>query len=199
MIRKLLLPALLTGLLGGCVTEYGYRDGYYYGQPSVEYRYHDYGYPYGYYPGYYPYYYPYSGNYYRYYNYNYYPNYRYGYPYYPHYHHHHKPRPPVTGTPGSQPPPGTRDNDDNLPPWRDYTRRRRTQEVPDGLREAPGAREVPRGMREVPGGLRAQTPRPSPTVIRQPPRRETRDDDSHTQQQTPRREERRRRTGAEEP
>ena len=40
MIRKLLLPALLVGLLGGCVTGYGYRDGYYYGQPSVEYRYY---------------------------------------------------------------------------------------------------------------------------------------------------------------
>ena len=49
MIRKLLLPALLVGLLGGCVTGYGYHDGYYYGQPSVEYRYRDYGYPYGYY------------------------------------------------------------------------------------------------------------------------------------------------------
>ena len=71
MIRKLLLPALLVGLLGGCVTGYGYRDGYYYGQPSVEYRYYDYGYPGG---GYYPYgygYYPYG----RYYNY-------YGSPYY---------------------------------------------------------------------------------------------------------------------
>lgn len=188
MIRKLLLPALLVGLLGGCVTGYGYRDGYYYGQPSVEYRYRDYGYPYGYYPGYYPYYYPYSGHYYRYYNYNYYPYYRYGYPYY-YNPKQHKPRPPVTGTPiwqpppGSQPPagprPGHRDGDGNPPPWRDYTRRRHTDATP--------------------GGLRTQTPTQTPApVIRQAPRREARSDDSRTQHQTPRREERRRRV-AEEP
>lgn len=125
MIRKLLLPALLTGLLGGCVTGYEYRadgGGYYYGQPQVEYRYHDY------YPGYYGYY-PYSGYYHRYaypYYYGHYPYYRYGYPYgYP-YRHGHKPRPrpPVTGTP--DPDPGHRD-DSRRPPWRDYTNRRRPQ------------------------------------------------------------------------
>lgn len=126
MIRKLLLPALLVGLLGGCVTGYGYRDGYYYGQPSVEYRYHDYGYyPYGY--GYYPY-----GERYRYYNY-YSPYYgnpyygHYGYPYYynPYYR---KPRPPVTGTPSTNPPPGDDRDDNNLPPWRDLDRRRRVRD-----------------------------------------------------------------------
>jgi hypothetical protein len=52
MIRKLLLPTAAALLLGGCVTTapYGYRGGdrgdYYYGQPSVDYRYH------GVYPGY---------------------------------------------------------------------------------------------------------------------------------------------------
>lgn len=119
MIRKLLLPALLTGLLGGCVTGYDYRadgGGYYYGQPGVDYRYRDY------YPGYYGYY-PYGG-YLRYgypYYYGHYPYYRYGYPYgYP-YHHHH-PRPPVTGTPG--PTPGTHD-DSRRPPWRDFNHGRR--------------------------------------------------------------------------
>lgn len=185
MIRKLLLPALLVGLLGGCVTGYGYRDGYYYGQPSVEYRYHDYGYPYGPYShGYYPYgyYYPYGVRYNRYYNY--YPNYRYGYPNY-YYRNHRKPRPPVTETPRphhpvppSGPRPGHRDGDDNLPPWRDYTRRRRTEGTP--------------------GGLRAQTPPPSTPVIRQPPRREARNDDSRAER-SQRREERRRRLSAEEP
>src|SRR5688500_15691577 len=56
MIRKLLLPLAAVVLLGGCVTSgYSYLQGsgdYYYGAPSVEYRYHTpygYGYPYGYY------------------------------------------------------------------------------------------------------------------------------------------------------
>lgn len=121
MIRKLLFPALLAGLLGGCVTAgYGYRDGYYYGQPSVEYRYYGNGYPYGYYPGYYGYgsgYYPY-GERYRYYN---------GYPYYgypysgrgyynPYYR---QPR-PSGGTPHG-------DNDRHLPPWRDLNRTRQDE------------------------------------------------------------------------
>ena len=53
MIRKLLLPALLVSMLGGCATSYYYRDagnggGYYYGDPSVDYNYYGgYGY-YGY-------------------------------------------------------------------------------------------------------------------------------------------------------
>lgn len=85
MIRKLLLPALATALLGACATGYDYRGGnegdYYYGQPSVDYYggyYGGYGYPgwsgmmgFGYgYGGYggYGYGYPYYG---------------YGYPYYP--------------------------------------------------------------------------------------------------------------------
>lgn len=49
MFRRLLLPLAATALLAGCVTSapYGYRGGgqgdYYYGSPSVEYRYE--GYP----------------------------------------------------------------------------------------------------------------------------------------------------------
>jgi hypothetical protein len=56
MFRKLLVPLAATALLAGCVTSapYGYRGNgqgdYYYGSPSVEYRYHDmypgYGSPY---------------------------------------------------------------------------------------------------------------------------------------------------------
>jgi len=141
MIRKLLLPALLVGLLGGCVTGYGYRDGYYYGQPSVEYRYYDYGYPgyYGY--GYYPY-----GERYRYYNYYGLPYYNpyYGrYPYYYNpYYHHHKPKPPVTGTPN--PPPGDHRDDDRPPPWRDLDRRRRGGVARDALPSQPQVRPAPR-------------------------------------------------------
>ena len=117
MIRKLLLPTLLVGLLGGCVTDYGYRDGYYYGQPSVEYRYYDYGYPYGGYGGYPGYgYYPYYGSGY------------YGYPYYrrPYYYYnpyyYRRPRPHG---------PGHDDNDndhDNPPPWRNLDPRRRVED-----------------------------------------------------------------------
>ena len=82
MLRKILLPALAIATLAGCATGYSYRGGsgdYYYGQPSVEYRYYGgygyggignygygqgyyldsfgrpvYGYPYGYYGGRYP-------------------------------------------------------------------------------------------------------------------------------------------------
>lgn len=52
MLRKILLPTLAIAALAGCATDYAYRGGngdYYYGQPRVEYRYHD---PYGYYPPY---------------------------------------------------------------------------------------------------------------------------------------------------
>ncbi|TQD40893.1 hypothetical protein, partial [Marilutibacter aestuarii] len=121
MIRKLLLPALTVALLGGCVSGYGYRPagsgGYYYGQPSVEYRYYGgYGYPYG-------------GSRYGYYNYN---RPGWGYPYYgyPGYY----PRPPIVVRPPHRPDhphkpdhPGRPDRPDhpdvgdggNRPPWRD--------------------------------------------------------------------------------
>src|SRR3546814_462944 len=96
MIGKLLLPALASALLAGCVTSgYQYRGGsgdYYYGQPSTQYRY--YGSPYGSYGYGYPggwggsigYGYPYG-----YYGYGGYGGYGYGYPYYPGYPY----RPPV--------------------------------------------------------------------------------------------------------
>jgi hypothetical protein len=79
MLRKILLPAFAIATLAGCATGYSYRGGngdYYYGQPSVEYRFYGgygysgfgsygygqgfyvdifgrpvYGYPYGYYGG----------------------------------------------------------------------------------------------------------------------------------------------------
>ena len=120
MIRKLLLPLVAVALLGGCVTSgYGYRHHgggtYYYGAPSVDYRYYSpygsyyggaygyygqpYGYGYGSSYGYAPYYY---GNQYYYY---------YGQPrvYYP------RPveRPPVDPTP-----------DSDVSPWRDLERLR---------------------------------------------------------------------------
>jgi hypothetical protein len=144
MIRKLLLPALLVGLLGGCVSAgYSYRDGYYYGQPSVDYRYYDYGYPGGYYPygyGYYPY-----GERYRYYNY--YSPYYYGrYPYY-YNHHHRRPKPPVTGTPDPSPNPQPgHDRDGDRPPWRDLNRRRRDEVAREAVpsRPQPQVRQAPR-------------------------------------------------------
>jgi hypothetical protein len=131
MVRKFLLPALVTGLLGGCVTAgYDYRYGpgdYYYGQPSTEYRY--YGAPYGYHPyggiyGYSRYGYPYGyGGYYPY-NHNYY-GYPYRYPYY-YYNRPKHPRPPVVEDPNPPPQPprdGHKRNDYRVPPWRDLRTR----------------------------------------------------------------------------
>ena len=160
MIRKLLLPALLAGLLGGCVhAGYSYRDGYYYGQPSVEYRYYDYGYPYSY--GYYPY-----GGLYGYYGYphrygNGYPYYPY-YPYYPRYHYRH-PKPPVSGPPSNPRPPHT-DDGDNPPPWRDLNRRRRMDEVGGHALQAKDTI--------------TPSPTPSPQTTHESPRRETRSEGS---------------------
>jgi len=93
MVRKFLLAALSAAALAGCVTDGyysgygGYRGGgdYYYGRPSVDYYYDDYGYPgygygyggYGYGHGYYGYGYPYYGGYGGYWDYPYYwPPYR---------------------------------------------------------------------------------------------------------------------------
>lgn len=131
MIRKLVLPVLATLLLAGCYTDYAYRGhggagDYYYGQPSVQYRYYGgygggyggyyggwggyygnpygYGYPYRYaYPyryGYGPYGYP-GGRY---------PGYGYGYPgYYGHGHGHgnYPNRPGRPSWSGQMPQPGT--------------------------------------------------------------------------------------------
>ena len=123
MIRKLLLPLVAVSLLGGCVS-YGYshRQGagdYYYGAPSVDYRYYS---PYSYGP------YPYYGGGVSYYGSYYSGPYRYGYPYggyygypyvYPYYgggyHYHGTPR-----RPSADPTPdGTRSH------WRDLDQLRR--------------------------------------------------------------------------
>ena len=152
MIRKLLLPALLVGLLGGCVSAgYSYRDGYYYGQPSVDYRY-DYGYPYGYYPGY---------------SYGYYPYY--GYPYYrrPYYYYHpnYYYRPNYNYNPGNHHR-GDRDDDDrgNRPPWRDYNHGRRGDGPRQEVRVQTSPRPEPR--HESRDGSRSR-----PALQRSEPRR----------------------------
>lgn len=128
MIRKLLLPLVAVVLLAGCVTSgYSYRQGsgdYYYGAPSVEYRYHPYyGGPYGY---------PYGS-----YGYGYYGrpayDYRYDWPY--RYRHYYDPRAYYYGYPYRQPghtyrrtaPPPTVDPtpDRSRSPWRDLELLRR--------------------------------------------------------------------------
>lgn len=129
MKRLLLVPLLAATALAGCATDYAYRGGdrgdYYYGRPSVEYRYHD---PYGY--G------PYGGFYYGYgapFGYfggrsPYYRNPYYGYPYYgyPYYY-----RPPVVQRPPSDGNDVPRDND-RRPPWRDLRPRRPVVEAGPG-------------------------------------------------------------------
>lgn len=170
MFRKLLVPLAASALLAGCITTapYGYqgdeRGDYYYGSPSVDYRYDGYsgyggGYPgYGY-PGYgngSSYYGPYRpgisiyGTYgypgygyggYGYGGYSPYSGYGYGYPGYgyptTHVHHHHQPPPtPVTGT---EPPPQPVNRPDGGT-WRDVDglRRRRLGGDDDGGIAGPG-------------------------------------------------------------
>lgn len=135
MFRKLLIPLAAAATLAGCVTTapYGYRTegrgDYYYGRPSVDYRYHGaspyYGYPY--------YGYPYRGGFSMYYGYPYsrYPHYSYPYYGYPYY------RPVPRPQPG-----GGHGHDGGHRPdggaWRnlDEIRRRRT-ERPTMLQPAP--------------------------------------------------------------
>lgn len=158
MIRKLVLPVLAAALLGGCVTDYAYRGGdrgdYYYGQPSVEYRY-DGGYggyaPYGYggfgYGGYGTYGYPYR---------NYGMPYGYGgyynNPYYPPYYRPYYQRPPVV-RPRPDGPPPQHGGDDRRPPWRNYNELRRRPPIDGGPssvapREVVPARPAPAEPRE---------------------------------------------------
>ncbi|MFD0739619.1 hypothetical protein ACFQZQ_10045 [Lysobacter koreensis] len=137
-IARAAIALAATGLLAGCITgDYAYRNGgrgdYYYGQPSVDYRYEGYG-GYGHYPygdayrfrsrygypyGGYPYHrgYPYYGG-------------HYGYPY----HYPYRPRPPVVIRPprpdGSVPPPQHRP--DGRPPWRNLDELRRRQQARGG-------------------------------------------------------------------
>ncbi|MCF7221740.1 hypothetical protein [Marilutibacter chinensis] len=168
LLSRVLAPALAVALLGGCVSDYAYRSdggGYYYGRPSVEYRYYGgYGYPYGYGGygyGYRPYGYPY-GYHYR----PYYP----GYPYYPY-------RPPYHRPPYK--PPHRHDDDRGKPPWRDLDRISREHRD----RNEPRPRIVPRGdltrpappmSRPLPPN-RSSGPRPvpqrvAPPSVNQPPR-----------------------------
>ena len=161
MIRKLLLPALATALLAGCMTTgYQYRGGsgdYYYGQPSTQYRY--YGAPYGSYGYGYPggwggsigYGYGYPYGYYGYGGYG-------GYPYYPQYPY----RPPVVivrpgpgggghgghdhggndqGNSGGNGNPPAQPVDRPRPPWRDLDSLRDRQPQPQ---RDPMIRQPPR-------------------------------------------------------
>lgn len=173
MMRKFLIPILAAGLLGGCVTDYGYRSdggGYYYGRPSVDYRYHDYDgyYPYGYYPYSYPYYYRYGypSRYRGYYGYPWsYPYY--GYPYYYPY----RPRPqpdhddddrapwrnivpPGHTTPPAGPVPSQQvQPDDRRAPWRRIR-------VPSGS----GPSAVPQAQSQSALRVRPLQPMPQPPV-----------------------------------
>lgn len=127
-ILRLALLALAAAAVAGCVTTpgYGYRGGqgdYYYGQPSIDYRYRGgygpyhggYGYPYGYGRSGWSFGISYGHPYYRY---GYGGRYAfpwYGWPYYgyPHY------RPPVVVQPPTHP-----DGNSDVPPWRDLDRLR---------------------------------------------------------------------------
>jgi len=182
MIRKLVLPALAAALLAGCVTDYGYRGGdrgdYYYGQPSVDYRY-DSGYyaPYGYGSfGYGTYGYPY-----RYYGAPYghrgYDGY-YNRPYYPPYHRPHHQHPPVVHPRPDGRPPQHRDDDDRRPPWRNLDGIRR-QQSSDGGGPSVQQREV------VPARPVSAEPRERGSRMEQTIRRANRSAESGTVEQEP--------------
>lgn len=162
MIRKLLLPTAAALLLGGCMTGgYNYRSGpgdYYYGEPSVDYRY--YGSPYGYgYPGYYSRFYGYGGY--------------YGgrYRYYPRYYY--RPRPPLVisprpddggddrPTPNPDPNPPARPDNDRDAPWRRIDDLRRLKQPP----EPRAHRAMPRPRPAAPQ-IRPRTVSPSPAPAR---------------------------------
>lgn len=148
MIRKLLLPLVAVALLGGCVTSgYGYRPhgggSYYYGGPSVDYRYYS---PYGsYYGGAYGYYgQPYG------YGYGYSYGYPYGYtPYYygnQYYYYYGQPRVYYYPRPVERPQVDPRPDSD-VSPWRDLERLRarvRGDRMPSGTTQ-PSAPQVETG------------------------------------------------------
>ena len=184
MIRKLLLPALLTGLLAGCVTGYNYRQenggDYYYGEPGVDYRYYDYGYGgYGYGYGYGNYGWPYYGYpYYSWYG----PGWGYGFhdpwPYYYYSGHQPRPEPRSLNEPGG-----------GKPSWQDIQNRRAQSggPPPEGMlmrrviekpRIQPGAGGLPRSdedgsprVMEKPrvqprqSEPRVESPRPQPRMM----------------------------------
>ncbi|QOY62636.1 hypothetical protein INQ40_12315 [Lysobacter sp. H21R4] len=168
MFRKILLPALAIGLLGGCVSS-GYQydsGGYYYGQPSTTYRYHDSYYDNYRYPGYYGslnYRYGYPG--YRYPGYGY-PGYGYGGGYY---------RPPVVivrpghgnhhgGNHDYRPPTGGRND---RAPWRDYERlqRERIQRStpPAGNRPSSAVMRNPVPAQPRPAAMPSRPAAPTPS------------------------------------
>lgn len=182
MIRKLLLPALAIGLLGGCVSS-GYQydsAGYYYGNPSTNYRYDGYydsryRYPNSY-PGTYGSVYYGSGS--RYPGYGYGGGYRYGYGggYY---------RPPVVvvrpgyGNHGNRPRPPSSGGRNDRAPWRDYQRlqRERIQQStppPSGNRPSSTVLRNPTPVQPRPAGTTSRPVSPPPSQNRRsspPPRR----------------------------
>ncbi|MEO6228207.1 MAG: hypothetical protein ABIO61_10195 [Thermomonas sp.] len=169
MLRKLLLPILVTAAISGCATDYNYRGGngdYYYGQPRVEYRtqgssgyYGNFGYGYG-------------GNYY----YDRFgrvvygaPGGYYGYPYYggngwyrprPHRGHGDRDDHDTDDGPG--------DHQNRPPPWRDLGGLQDRDENGDG---APGQRQRPmrpgRPTTSSDALIRTQRTERSPPVIRE--------------------------------
>lgn len=202
MFRKLLVPLAACALLAGCITTapYGYEGGdrgdYYYGSPSVDYRYDESGYGYGF-PGYGygpPYYGPYRPGISIYGTYGYpgygyggyggygyggyggyapYGGYGYGYPGYGYpttrVHHHHLPPPPTPVT-GTQPPPQPVDRPDGGP-WRpiDEIHRRRSGDGDDDFAGTPG---LPTPSRPEPMVVQ----RPMPTFEPRPAFRNDGDD-----------------------
>jgi predicted small secreted protein len=144
-ILRLALLALAAAALAGCVTApgYGYRGGqgdYYYGQPSVDYRYrggygpydHSYGYPYGYGRSGWSF-----GMYYGH------PYYRYGHPWYGARYGHPWYGWPYYGYPYYRPPVVVRPRPDGtaeVPPWRDLDRLR---ELERNRRGVPGIEREP--------------------------------------------------------
>jgi predicted small secreted protein len=161
-ILRLALPALAAVALAGCVTApgYGYRAGqgdYYYGQPSVEYRYrggygpyhHGYGYPYGYGRSGWSFGIHYGHPYYRY-GYGYGGRYAYpwyGWPWYGYPYHH---RPPVVVRPR---PDG--DGNREAPPWRDLDRLRELE------RNRRGVMHIEREPLRADAGRSAPPPQPT--------------------------------------
>lgn len=173
MIGKLIWPVIACVLLAGCMTGYRYRSGYgdyYYGQPDVDYRYHGrsyYGYGYWPYRGYSPYGY---GGYYgfsRYYGYPYYPRYYYRSHYGYGHHDYDDDHDDDYVDNNDDPPRGPDvDDDDSLPPWRDFgdVHIRKSDPLPARrIRPQVGqARQAPAGRTPPRRPVSRPAPRPSP-------------------------------------
>lgn len=155
---RVLAPALAVLMLGGCATDYAYRSnggGYYYGSPSVQYRYYG-GYGYGGYGSYGPYGYPYGVYAYGRYPYGYHRPY---YPYYPRY-----PYYPVRPYPPHRPPSHQPDRGDNRgkSPWRDLDRIEREK------RGEPWHGAYSRKIEPTPGAVQSRPVQPRPAVQPRP-------------------------------